>query len=96
LNKRSRANQAADCGSIEWFLALMFACTHTSTNWRITAQTITGQLFADRPQPDTIAHIDNSAPKKNTATLRIVFMSLLRKLSEVMIAGRTFANRDMR
>jgi hypothetical protein len=96
LDKRSRANQEAGCGSNEWFLALMFACTHTITNWKMTAQTITGQLFADKPQPDTIAHIDNSALKKNIATFRIVFMSLLRKLGAVMIAGRTFANRDMR
>jgi len=42
----------------------------------MTAQTITGQLLAVRPQPDTIAQIDNSALRKNTATLRIVFISL--------------------
>jgi len=46
----------------------------------MTARTITGQLLADRPQPDTIAQIVNSALRKNTATLKIVFMSLLPKL----------------
>jgi hypothetical protein len=60
-------------------LALKFACTHTSTNWKRIAKTITGQLFADKPQPDTIAHIDNRELKKNIATFRIVFMSLLRE-----------------
>jgi hypothetical protein len=47
----------------------------------MTAQIITGQLFAASPQPDTIAQIDNSALRKNTATLRIVFMPLLPKIA---------------
>jgi hypothetical protein len=46
----------------------------------MTAKMITGQLLALMPQPDTIAQIDNSALRKNTATLKIVFMPLLPKI----------------
>jgi hypothetical protein len=40
----------------------------------MTAETMTGQLFAVRPQPDTIAQIVSRALRKNTATLVIVFI----------------------